>query len=88
MPSAGSVDENDVELILFGVGDGVFCDMRGVLAVALFIEFDVAQLFSFGKFFKVAGMDAELFDGAGSEGVAGCDDDAEVVLEEEEGEFG
>ena len=33
-------------------------------------------------------MDSELFYGAASEGVAGGDEDAEVVLEEEEGEFG
>ena len=33
-------------------------------------------------------MDAELFDGAGAEGVAGGDEEGEVVLEEEEGEFG
>ena len=33
-------------------------------------------------------MDAELFDGAGAEGVAGGDEKGEVVLEEEEGEFG
>lgn len=33
-------------------------------------------------------MHAELLDGAGAEGVAGGDEEFEVVLEEEEGEFG
>lgn len=32
-------------------------------------------------------MHAELLDGAGAEGIAGGDEEGEVVLEEEEGEF-
>ena len=33
-------------------------------------------------------MDAELFDGAGAEGITGGDEEGEVVLEEEECKFG
>lgn len=86
--AAGGVDEDDVEVVVFGVRDGVAGDVGGVFAVALFVEFDAAEVFAVGEVFEVAGVDAELFDGAGAEGVAGRDQEGEVVLEEEEGEFG
>ena len=85
--STGGVDENDVEGARGGVGDGVFGDVSGVFAVALFVKFDVAA-FARGEFFEVAGVHAKLLDGAGAEGVAGRDEDFESVLEEEEGDFG
>ena len=33
-------------------------------------------------------MDAELFDGAGAESIAGGDEEGKLILEKEEGEFG
>lgn len=85
---AGGVDEHDVEFIRLRVRHGVFGDIRRVLAVSLFIQFHLTAFLALAQFGEVAGVDAQLFDGAGAEGVAGGDEEAEVVLEEEEGEFG
>lgn len=87
VPSPGGVDEDDVEVLRSGVGDGVFGDVGCVLAVALLVELDLAA-FAGGEFLEVAGVHAELFDGAGAEGVAGGDEDFEFVLKEEEADFG
>lgn len=87
--AAGGVDEDDVEGVGGGMGDGGFGDGGGVFAVALFVEFDLGGAgLAGGQLLEVAGVHAELLDGAGAEGVAGGDEELQVVLEEEEGEFG
>lgn len=88
MAPAGGVDQNDVEVLRGGVADGVFGNVGSVFAVSLFVELDFAEAFAFGEFFQIAGVHAELLDGARAEGIAGGDEEVEVVLEEEEGEFG
>ena len=85
MAAACGVDEDDVEVLCGGILDGVFGDVCGVFAVAFFIEFDLPEPFSFGEFFQIARVDAELLDGARAESVAGGDEEVEIVLEEEEG---
>jgi hypothetical protein len=87
VPAAGGVDENDVEAVFLRVRDSVGCDVCRVLAVALFEEVDFAS-FSFAEFLQVLDVHAQLLDGAGAEGVGGGDEDAVVVLQEEEGDFG
>ena len=88
MSSAGGVDEDDIESFGGGVGDSVARDISGVFAVAALVEFDGAETFAGGEGGEVGGVHAELFDGAGAECVAGGDEEGEVVLEQEEGEFG
>lgn len=88
MAATGGIDEDDVEAVIAGVSDGVAGDVGGVFAVTLFVQFDFGETVAGGEVGEVAGVDAELFDGAGAEGVAGGDEEGEVVLEEEEGEFG
>jgi len=85
--AAGGVDEHDVEAARSGVRDGVAGDVGRVLAVALFVQLDAAAL-ARRELLQVAGVHAQLLDGAGAEGVAGGDEDAEAVLEQEEGDFG
>ena len=51
MATAGGVDEDDVEVICSCVGDGVFCDISGIFAVSLFVEFDSSEGFAVGEFF-------------------------------------
>lgn len=88
MATTRGIDEDDIVALLLGVSDGVAGDMRGVLAVPLLVQLHPAQPFALTEFPEVAGVHAELFDGARAEGVAGGDEDAQVVLQEEEGEFG
>ena len=85
MAPTGGVDENDIEVVGGGVSDGVFGDVGGILAVSFFVQFYFTKVFTFAELFEIAGVNAELFDGTRSEGVAGGDEKAEVVLEEEEG---
>lgn len=87
VPAAGGVDKHDVEAACGGVRDGVFGDVGRVFAVALFVQLDAAA-FARGELLEVAGVHAQLFDGAGPEGVARGDQDAEFVLQQEEGDFG
>lgn len=87
MPAAGSVDEDNVEALLSGVADGVLGNGGGVLAVALLVELDVAALAG-SELLEVADVDGELLDGAGTEGVAGGDEDLVLVLQEEEADLG
>ena len=86
--AAGGIDEHDVEAVRGRVRDGVLSDVGGILTVALLEELDLAAALALRELLKVAGVHAQLLDGAGAEGVAGGDEDLEVVLEEEEGEFG
>lgn len=88
MATTGGIDEDDVEFLRGRVGHGVFGNVRGVLAVAFFVQLDFPEPFALGEFLKISRVDAELFDGAGAECVAGGDEELEVVLEEEECEFG
>lgn len=86
--AAGGVDEHDVKVLRGGIRDGIFGDVGGVFAVAFLEELDTASAFARGEFLEVAGVHTQLFHGAGAEGVAGGDENFEVVLEKEEGEFG
>lgn len=88
MAPARGVDENDVEFVRRRVRHGVLGDVGCVFAVTLFVQLDRAAAFALREFLQVARVHAELLHGAGAECVAGCDKEGEVVLEEEEGEFG
>ena len=88
MASSCRINEDDVKVLGGGVRDCVAGDIGGVFAVALFVEFDPAEVFSGRQFLEVSRMNAELFDSSGAESVACGDEEVEVVLEEEEGEFG
>lgn len=88
MPPAGRVDEDDVELLRRGVADGVFGDVRGVFAVAFLVELNFPEPLSFRELFQVASVHAELLDRARPESIAGRDEEVEVVLKEEERQFG
>ncbi len=72
MTATGGVDKDDVEFLGRGIGDGVFGDVGGVLAVAFLVQFDFPKGLAVRKFFEVARVHSELLDGAGAEGVAGC----------------
>jgi hypothetical protein len=85
--AASRVDEDDVKPRLLSVCDGVGGDVSRVLAVALFEQVDVPRAGAGGQFLQVAHVDAQLLDGARAEGVCSGDEDAVVVLEEEEGDF-
>lgn len=85
MAATGGVDEDNIELLLAGVGDGVTSDVCCVLAVALFIKLDFPEVLASGELVQISGVDAELFDGAGAEGVTGGNEEGEVVLEKEKG---
>jgi hypothetical protein len=87
MTATRSVDEDDVETVFLGMYDGIGGDVCGVFAVTLFEEVYFSA-FSFGEFLEISYVHAELLDGAGAEGVSGGDEDAMVVLEEKEGDFG
>jgi len=69
--TTGGVDEDDVEFLGRGIGDGVFGDVGGVLAVAFLVQLYLPEGFAIREFFEVARMHSELLDGAGAEGVAG-----------------
>lgn len=91
--AAGRVNQDNVEAHVVGgggagIGDGVAGQRGGVLAVALFEELDVADVFALAQLGQVAHVDAQLLDGTGAEGVGGADEDAEVVLKEEKSNFG
>lgn len=51
MAAAGGIDEDDVEIVGGCVGDGVFCDVGGVFAVAFFIDVDSSEGFAGGELF-------------------------------------
>lgn len=87
MAATRRVDEDDVEIVLLRIRDGVGGDVGCVFAVALFEQVDGAAL-ALAEFLQVAHVDAQLLDGAGAERVGGGDEDAVVVLEQEEGDFG
>lgn len=87
MAAARGIDEHDVDGFRGRVGDGVFGNVGCVFAVAALVELDAAAGFAVGEFAEVARVDAQLLDGARPEGVAGGDEEGEVVLQEEEGEF-
>ena len=88
MAPACGIDEDNVEFLRGCVGHGVFGDVGGVLAVAFFVQLDFPEPFAFGEFLKIARVDAKLFNCAGAECIARGDEQLEVVLNEEECEFG
>ena len=88
MPPPRRVDKHDREPIRGRIRHSILGDAGGVFAVALLEELDATPPFPRRELFEVAGVDTQLLDGARAEGVTGRDEDFEVVLEKEEGEFG
>ncbi len=87
VPAASRVNEDDVVTLLRGVGDGVLGHRSSVLAVALLVQLNLAAL-ARRQFLEVADVHGELFNGAGAEGVAGCDEYLVLVLQQEEANLG
>lgn len=87
MPSAGGIDEDDVEALCGSMGNGILGDRSGVLAVALLVQLH-ATAFTGRELLQVTDVDSELLDGAGTEGVSGGDEHAVLVLQQEEADLG
>ena len=88
MSAACGIDEDDIERLRRGVGDGIFCYIRSVFAIPALVQLYCPQPLPGGEFTEIPSVHPELFDGARTECVTGSDEDGEVVLEEEEGQFG
>jgi len=74
----GRIDEHDVVSVLGGLGNGGLGHCGGILGVALVVE----------RYGEAGGVDGELFDGAGAEGVAGGEEGSALVALEVVGNFG
>ena len=76
-PSRGINQHNIVQHLPFSCitreGNSIARHSRSILAIALFEELDGADVLAPAEFGEVADVDAELFDGAGAEGI-GCYD--------------
>lgn len=87
MSSARSVNEHDIEPVLLRVHNCVSSNVRCIFSVPFLEKIDFSAL-ALAQLLQVPHVHAQLLDGAGAERVCSRDEDAVVVLEEEEGDFG
>jgi hypothetical protein len=87
MSPARCINQHNVEAILLRMSHSISSDVSCIFTVSLFEQIDFAAL-ALAEFLEVADVDAQLLDSAGAERVGCGDEDAVVVLEQEEGDFG